>query len=1016
MDFLFKAKRERQAQQLVEPQPWCVPDIPKQGIRVVLFHENAMKQRRLIYDTELEGGGGHVTEEQAIPRRGHSGGSPRKPRDEDLLGEMLFGSIPLAFQGTTTKVHEIKQPKRVVMSKVFAVPLPVLASGAVDLAGSEACMRTRSGSSSGLRVPCNTLPNVIPEAPASLLSGMSTVHACPPSPTSSPHRSRTGFRMSSSSSSTAVISIPDSGVSSGNRHGRAMAHSLANGPSSRGVMLDEDTASDDLNDSVASHPGEWGDVPRTSLHRGVRSARSTLSDLSQGPRARRLMRSATHSIEAGLRRHSQADTARAGRVSVFAVAVIFTVEANATFQEFLFSHFAVLELRFLSFTKACVKLVEDTQDFLAKQAASSNDNPKERVARQLGPLLAESEPLVQRIAMLCQQIRHLYEAPRIQSPLWLNITTFSQLRASLQTALCRELFALIPTEDAGRTFLCSALTGVLTGHLGWVASVLPTSSSAEQLSRVTPSNLVQQANRHPYDPLWAQLSDLYGAVSSPTSCCRTVVYGRNKAVTYRLLYVLSYFIRCNEVFDMAIVHDGSALIEREASASSNSGSSRSSSKPAPPAETKSNGHRPQGRAATATDTHPHKFHNMAANDSTGGHGLDTAAAEIPTPAPCSIADVASTTTIPPTTCLAAVATNPEKDTANPDPTCNGTRSAPAVDGGDTLSTHDSDTEEAESSRRARSDSSSHSDSGPDVTGRTAAAEAARWQAGDSSDEDTRPRPKPRQATPLRDCVSGRSAKLTQEAISAHSKQLGFLDDEFPDKEKTGFCLTDFDTSGFETVDMRPDTCVRVVPDLSQDAMDCQRPSSAASESHAFSRTFGRSLLLGMQSQYVAGAILQGLSTADVDRESIVEELKTDLSHSVLAAQLRASSCLLIDTSRQTCQLLTAEKTESGVSIRQTAVAPSFFTMGLLSAFQGLYTLGVADSFCVENVEDHLQGICQRSRVMVAHLQRDLQEGDRVNAHQLASRTGVHAEDVPLLLAVANVLCPSIEDRIVLDSP
>ena len=35
-------------------------------------------------------------------------GPPRKIKDEDLLGEMLFGSIPMTFDQPTTKIHEIK--------------------------------------------------------------------------------------------------------------------------------------------------------------------------------------------------------------------------------------------------------------------------------------------------------------------------------------------------------------------------------------------------------------------------------------------------------------------------------------------------------------------------------------------------------------------------------------------------------------------------------------------------------------------------------------------------------------------------------------------------------------------------------------------------------------------------------------------------------------------------------------------------------------------------------------------
>ena len=42
-------------------------------------------------------------------------------------------------------------------------------------------------------------------------------------------------------------------------------------------------------------------------------------------------------------------------------------------------------------------------------------------------------------------------------------------------------------------------------------------------------------------------SDLYGAIGFPLRLSRTVITGRKPEVIRRLLYVLSYFIRCSEV-------------------------------------------------------------------------------------------------------------------------------------------------------------------------------------------------------------------------------------------------------------------------------------------------------------------------------------------------------------------------------------------------------------------------------------------------------------------------------------
>lgn len=54
---------------------------------------------------------------------------------------------------------------------------------------------------------------------------------------------------------------------------------------------------------------------------------------------------------------------------------------------------------------------------------------------------------------------------------------------------------------------------------------------------------------YPYNALWAQLGDLYGAVTNPVKLSKTIVCGSeaNVKTIERLLNVLTYFIRCSEI-------------------------------------------------------------------------------------------------------------------------------------------------------------------------------------------------------------------------------------------------------------------------------------------------------------------------------------------------------------------------------------------------------------------------------------------------------------------------------------
>lgn len=50
------------------------------------------------------------------------------------------------------------------------------------------------------------------------------------------------------------------------------------------------------------------------------------------------------------------------------------------------------------------------------------------------------------------------------------------------------------------------------------------------------------------------IGDLYGALGSPVRVCRTVVVGRRRELVQRVLYVLSYFIRCSDLLENTLPH------------------------------------------------------------------------------------------------------------------------------------------------------------------------------------------------------------------------------------------------------------------------------------------------------------------------------------------------------------------------------------------------------------------------------------------------------------------------------
>lgn len=98
----------------------------------------------------------------------------------------------------------------------------------------------------------------------------------------------------------------------------------------------------------------------------------------------------------------------------------------------------------------------------------------------------------------------------------------------LSSSLISELFS---------SFMSTLLTAVLTHHLGWVATCLPPENDQ------TFSNFDT-----PFNPLWGQLCDLYGAVGHPTKMAQTIIMGnKKKEVIAKIINCLTYFIRCPEL-------------------------------------------------------------------------------------------------------------------------------------------------------------------------------------------------------------------------------------------------------------------------------------------------------------------------------------------------------------------------------------------------------------------------------------------------------------------------------------
>ncbi|XP_019639551.1 PREDICTED: folliculin-interacting protein 2-like [Branchiostoma belcheri] len=498
-----KAKAKGKGQVDTEPS-WKPPSFDKSQVRLLIFRDVEPQGKKLLFDSKairvvqdndesdspcrVFGAGKFA---QPVTRQSSKDGSTpqggtgfkyqylRPGSDVKLLGEMMFGSIALSYQGSTLKIHNIRVPPQLMLTKVFTVK-PVKEASLEDSCDSQ-----------------------------DLLTGPKTI-----------------LNLSNRSSGSASVA-----------HSMPMAVPKSPGP--------ENQREDDDSGIVASA------ASNSSLVTPFPSPSSSFSSTNSNSFHRRFMRSQATSMEYGLMRRCSGDFSgfsnnddslssppssgcSRGRSPKIGVAVIISLpesdeESSRQFQKFFFSHFTLLETHMHKLRMGVERALRKTSQYFIQRCIEALDTFRE-------------------------DVWHLYTAVRIQEPVWLNMMSYSKQRRQLVEHFLQELIVTMDhcNNKTNNYFLSTLLTAVLTHHLAWVPTVTPagaTPPSRTYLDKHSSKTLDMLAKTHPYNPLWAQLSDLYGAIGYPIKLARTVVTGRKAELVNRLLYLLSYFIRCSEVHE-----------------------------------------------------------------------------------------------------------------------------------------------------------------------------------------------------------------------------------------------------------------------------------------------------------------------------------------------------------------------------------------------------------------------------------------------------------------------------------
>ncbi|XP_058513407.1 folliculin-interacting protein 2 isoform X1 [Ochotona princeps] len=527
---------------------WSCPEFELSDTRLIVYQDCERRGRQVLFDSkavlQTEGLAAQKPEDVlmkmsarccqgsssasssvssgsgSISSQGSSGGSlphakeqlpkyqcTRPASDVNMLGEMMFGSVAMSYQGSTLKIHYIRSPPQLMISKVFSARMGSLCGSTNNLQDSfeyinqDPNLGKVNTSQHGVG-PCRTASNLglLQACSGKLLQGVAEGGP---------------LRLTRSASFFAAHSTPVDMPSRGQNEDRDSG--IARSASLSSLLITPFPSPSSSTSSSSSYQRRWLRSQTTSLENGIIPRRSADETFS-------LAEESCSSSPAAVRRKK------------IAVSIIFSLwekeEAQRDFQEFFFSHFPLFESHMNRLKSAIEKAM-----ISCRKIAESSLRVQFYVSR-----------LMEALGEFRGTISNLYSVPRIAEPVWLTMMSSTLEKTQLCQRFLKEFTLLIEQMNKNQ-FFAALLTAVLTYHLAWVPTVMPVDHPpAKAFSEKRTSQSVNMlAKTHPYNPLWAQLGDLYGALGSPVRLARTVVLGKQKELVQRILYVLTYFLRCSEL-------------------------------------------------------------------------------------------------------------------------------------------------------------------------------------------------------------------------------------------------------------------------------------------------------------------------------------------------------------------------------------------------------------------------------------------------------------------------------------
>ncbi|KAK6493313.1 folliculin-interacting protein 2 isoform X1 [Huso huso] len=973
---------------------------------------------------------GKPNEKEQLPRYQYS----RPASDVNMLGEMMFGSVAMSYKGSTLKIHYIRSPPQLMISKVFSARVGSANGSRNTLQDSLEYINQES--SAGKSFPNQSGVGVF-RSSIGLLQLYNKLLTGAPDPAP--------FCLIRSASFFAAHSTPVDMPSRGQNEDRDSGIARSASLSSLLVTPFPSPSNYFSSSCASSYQRRWLRSQTTSLENGpvprwYTDETFSLTDESCGSNPAMIKR------------------------KKIAVSIIFSLSEkegeNRSFQDFFFSHFPLFESHMSKLKTAIEKAM-----ILSRKTAESS----QRVQVYLCGV-------VDALGEFRTTIWNLYMAPRITEPVWLTMMSNTVEKRQLCQHFLKDL-TLLAEQTSKNQFLSGLLTAVLTYHLAWVPTVMPNDHPPIKAfcEKHTSQSVDLLAKSHPYNPLWAQLGDLYGAIGSPVRLTRTVVVGKRRELVQRFLYVLTYFIRCSDLQEIQLSTSGKAedgepvqtttkitttlekgevedseyvvvTVQSEASQKCSEKPQDNTAEPAsspespgisakdklltsPKARYRENDKLSSARTTSHTDA------TLICGSLKSCREVATGSLEVKKEMLVNVTGAAAGSI----RCLAgmedcsttAFEYSPSKEkksiiTSSQDLPClrMPNHHSPHLQRvrfqiGSSVSP-DSDLE----SRRREMDNNYQK------FRETADKEVKSHQSGPDSPLPVSPTEAQSESVTssfksrLKHCYARipsceGSTSIFDEYFSedntiitpaecravpcgeAERKVTFSIEADIPRNESSDSALGDSDDEDVHQNRISRQSCGGKM-DESREEYELPLPSTeTVIKKNA--NNFGRSLFGGYCPQYMPDFVLHGISTDERLKQCLMADLDHTVRHPALDEPIAEAVCIIADTDKWTVQVATSQRRPVDSNKLGKDVLVSSLVTSLLQSILQLYKLNLSPDFCIMHLEDRLQEMYFKSKMLSEYLKGHT----RVHVKELGVVLGIESNDLPLLAAVASTHSPYV---------